>query len=222
MIVISAWLSNCYNCDAFVSALWENWWWLLPALYVCALFHVCVYVYVTMTDRTGRPGQSQGGSDLHRHRPSPLYHSELWHHCGHVQGLCDWAGSAWPAHGPEGSLLQAGDNRSTHQLAAQGHGSQTAIETAFGICKGPDQDPKYIIPFWQSMLKTVRNEKADTPNHSLWWHPDIIGTPYFFKKLLFFFFLNTWKMPTVYHNLPQRISQFVCNDVLLNWVYKNR
>lgn len=71
-----------------------------------------------VTDCARSPGQSQTGTDLHRHCPSPLYHPELWHHCRHVQRHCDRERSTWPAHGPEGSLLQAGYNRSTDQLTS--------------------------------------------------------------------------------------------------------
>ena len=78
---------------------------------------MCVF---SSTDGAGSPGQSQRGTDLHRHRPSPVHHPELRHHRRHVQGLRDREGIARPAHGPEGSVLQAGYHRSTNQLSAQG------------------------------------------------------------------------------------------------------
>lgn len=86
----------------------------------------CVFVVMPVTDRASRPGQSQRGSDLHRHRPSPVYHSELWHYRRHVQRLFDRERNARPAHGPEGSVLQAGYHGSTNQLTARGNSSQLA------------------------------------------------------------------------------------------------
>lgn len=76
---------------------------------------VCVFL---MTDRARGLGQSQEGSHLHRDRPSPVHYPELQHHRRHVQGHRDREGNPRPAHGPEGSLLQAGHHGSTNQLNA--------------------------------------------------------------------------------------------------------
>lgn len=83
---------------------------------VCVTDASRVCFFTPLTDGARGPGQSQRGPDLHRHRPSPVHHSELRHHRRHVQGLCDRERNARPAHGPERSLLQAGYHGSTNQL----------------------------------------------------------------------------------------------------------
>lgn len=77
----------------------------------------CLCVFL-MTDSARGLGQSQGGSHLHRYRPSPVHYPELQHHRRHVQGHRDREGNPRPAYGLEGSLLQAGHHRSTNQLNA--------------------------------------------------------------------------------------------------------
>lgn len=99
-----------------------------------SLLHVCVFMPVT--DGARGPGQSQRRPDLHRYRPSPVYHSELWHYRRHVQGLCDRERNARPAHGPEGSLLQAGYHRGTDQLTAQEKQQPISKAAKRKECKG--------------------------------------------------------------------------------------
>ena len=104
-----------------------------------------------MTDRARGSGQSQRGPNVHRYRPSPVYHSELGHYRRHVQGLCDRERAAWPAHGPEGSLLQAGYHGSTNQLTAQANSSwlarqprETNVRSSVNaVNRGKDHDWKY-------------------------------------------------------------------------------
>lgn len=101
MIVINARLWNCCNCKASVGKM------------VKASAGLCVFL---MIDSARRLGQSQGGSHLHCYRPSPVHYPELQHHRRHVQGHRDREGNPRPAHGLEGSLLQAGHHGSTNQL----------------------------------------------------------------------------------------------------------
>lgn len=99
-----------------INAIWNHYN-RKPSLWSDEGSILCVCVFL-MADSARCLGQSQGGSHLHCHRPPPIHYSELQHHRRHVQGHCGWEGNTRPAHGPEGSLLQAGHHGSADQLMA--------------------------------------------------------------------------------------------------------